>query len=109
MYSVPYLTLSEAQQLNLERIHMAGINTALAVPPQTSTSETFDETAALPIMDCVQDCILGQLVRLHRTAPGRYLLEEVMGHSESTVAPIIMNVVTNGLVGDILSTGHWQI
>lgn len=76
----------------MERIHWTDVKTTLGVPLQTLRSEIFAETATLPIIDCARDRLLNQLVRLHRTAPGRHLSEKALSRPECTVAPIIQDV-----------------
>lgn len=54
-YVLPYLTLSKHQQLILERVHRAGIKTALGVPRSPSTAEMHAEISSVSIMNCTSD------------------------------------------------------
>lgn len=72
-----YLIISITQPLLHEGIGRGGIKTALGVPCQTSTVKVCAATSTLHIIEIVTNCLLGQLIRLHGTAPGRLILEKL--------------------------------
>ncbi|XP_064481881.1 uncharacterized protein LOC135394786 [Ornithodoros turicata] len=49
LYATPYVDLSPIQWLNLERLHRAGIRTALGLPSFSSTTYTYLESKEKPV------------------------------------------------------------
>lgn len=87
-YGPPFLTLSMNQPLIIEMVYQAGITTALGAPHSTSTAEILAEVSSVPIMSSANIRLLSQLLRLHRTLPGRQLLDKASGRTSSQLRDI---------------------
>lgn len=87
-YSSPYLSLFQTQ-LVLERIHRARVNLSLGILKQTLTTELLPGTKSLSVTTCARHRLLYQLLRFHRTAPGRLILNLMVSRLLSLAAPLV--------------------